>query len=64
MLLATMVRDQCSLDGSSASDQTHQCTRLTGIIIPGGNQRSAEGHQGFNLIKDKAAHEELQCVGL
>lgn len=46
MLSAAMARDQCSLDRSSASDQTHQCTRLTGLIAPGGNQRSAEGNQG------------------
>lgn len=62
--LAFMVRDQCSLDRSSASDQTHQCTHLTGVIIPGGNQLSAEGNHGFNLIKDKTAHKDMQCVGL
>lgn len=55
MLLAMTVRDQCSLDRSSARP-THQCTRLTNVIIPGGNQLSAVGNQGFNLIKDKTAH--------
>ena len=59
-----MVRDQCSVDRSSASDQTHQCTCETDVIIPGGNQLSAEGNQGFNLIKDKTAHKGLQRVGL
>lgn len=60
---AVMVRDQCSLDGSSTSDQTHQCTHLTNVIIPGGNQPWAVGNQGFNLIKDQTAHGDMECVG-
>lgn len=60
---AVMVRDQCSLDRSSTSDQTHQCTHLTNVIIPGGNQLWAVGNQGFNLIKNQTAHRDMECVG-
>lgn len=59
---AVMVRDQCSLDRSSTSDQTHQYTHLTNVIIPGGNQPWAVGNQGFNLIKDQTAHGDMECV--
>lgn len=41
-------------DRSSVSDQS------TGVIVPEGNQLSAEGNQGFNLIKDKTAYKGQQ----